>query len=114
MLLEQEHLLLVVGPAEELVPPQDILVPLLQDLATDHAGEAVEVEDEGLSAHDQFVRQEAVPATRALHGEQSGGKHRGSVSHGEEVSPGAFSRPRARCRSRVRAAGLQMLLQSDE
>lgn len=95
MLLEQEHLLLVVGPAEELVPPQDILVPLLQDLATDHAGEAVEVEDEGLSAHDQFVRQEAVPATRALHGEQSGGKHRGSVSHGEEVSPGAFSRPRA-------------------
>lgn len=80
MLLEQEHLLLVVGPAEELVPPQDILVPLLQDLATDHAGEAVEVEDEGLSAHDQLVRQEAVPATRALHGEQSGGKHGLGVS----------------------------------
>lgn len=101
MLLEQEHLLLVVGPAEELVPPQDILVPLLQDLATDHAGEAVEVEDEGLSAHDQFVRQEAVPATRTLHGEQSGGKHRESVSHVVGSPPGAFLSPRASRRNRV-------------
>ena len=70
MLLQQKHLLLVVGTAEELVATQHVLVPFLQHLTAHNAGEAMQVEHEGLCSHDQLVRQQTVPAARTLYREQ--------------------------------------------
>ena len=55
-LLQHEHFLLVVSPAEQLALPQHELVPLLQQLAADHAHETLHVVHLGLGAHHQFVR----------------------------------------------------------
>lgn len=65
-LLQQVHLLLEVGPAEELVGPEHELLALLQGLQARHAREAVQVEDGVLGAHDQLVRQHPLHAARAL------------------------------------------------